>query len=224
MTVDQKHIDHIIAEHGHAKESAIPVLQAIQKEYNFLPDEALRYVSEVSEITPSDIYGIASFYSQFRMEAVGENIIKICVGTACHVKGAGLVHDAFRRELKLEGESNTDSTNTYTLEKVSCLGCCTIAPVVQINDITYGYVSSEQTADIIADFESQKDKATKKAFRKSSGEEILGEIRIGLGSCCVASGSDDVKKEIEQNLIEQNLNVDIKNVGCVGMCHQVPLV
>lgn len=224
MTVDSKHIDHIIAEHGGSKESAIPVLQAIQKEYNYLPDEALRYVTETSEITPADIYGIASFYSQFRMEAAGENIIKVCVGTACHVKGAGLVHDAFRRELKLEGESNTDSTSTYTLEKVSCLGCCTIAPVVQINDITYGYVSSEQTAEIIADFESQKDKATKKAFRQSNGEEILGEIRIGLGSCCVASGSEDVKKEIEQNLVEQNLNVDIKNVGCVGMCHQVPLV
>ncbi len=224
MKIDLKHIDKVIEQHGSTKESAIPVLQAIQKEYNFLPDEALRYVSEVSEITPADIYGIASFYSQFRMESVGENIIKVCVGTACHVKGAGLVHDAFRRELKLEEGVNTDSTSTYTLEKVACLGCCTIAPVVQINDVTYGYVSSEQIADIIADFENQKNQEKQKSFRKSNGEEILGEIRIGLGSCCVATGSEDVKKEIEKNLISQELNVDIKNVGCVGMCHQVPLV
>ncbi len=224
MKIDLKHIDKVIEEHGSTKESAIPVLQAIQKEYNFLPDEALRYVSEISEITPADIYGIASFYSQFRMESVGENIIKVCVGTACHVKGAGLVHDAFRRELNLKDGINTDSTNTYTLEKVACLGCCTIAPVVQINDVTYGYVSSEQTGDIIADFESQKNQEKQKSFRKSNGEEILGEIRIGLGSCCVATGSEDVKNEIEKNLVAQDLNVDIKNVGCVGMCHQVPLV
>ena len=146
------------------------------------------------------------------------------MGTACHVKGATLVHDAFKRELKLEDGQYTNTQGTYTLEKVACLGCCTIAPVVQINDITYGYVSSEQAAEIMADYESQKDKKPKKAFRKSNGDEIQGEIRIGLGSCCVASGSDDVKQALQTNIQEQAVNVHLKHVGCVGMCHQVPLV
>lgn len=224
MSTEFKDIDQIIELNGKAKSAVIPVLQDIQQKYNYLPSEALRYLSENTEITPADIYGVASFYSQFRLEPVGENIIKVCVGTACHVKGAGLVHDAFQRELGLKNGLNTNESRKYTLEKVSCLGCCTIAPVVQINNTTYGYVSTDQVGDIISDFENQQHKSEQISFRKANGEAILGEIRIGLGSCCVASGSDDVKNEIESNIQSQGLDINIKNVGCVGMCHQVPLV
>src|SRR5690606_36044790 len=104
------------------KKSLIPILQAIQKEYNYLPEDVLRYVSEKTEIKPAEIMGVASFYSQFRLAPVGEHIVKICVGTACHVKGAGQVYDAFRREFKLEEGVNTDSSGKYTLDKVACLG------------------------------------------------------------------------------------------------------
>jgi NADH:ubiquinone oxidoreductase subunit F (NADH-binding)/NADH:ubiquinone oxidoreductase subunit E/NAD-dependent dihydropyrimidine dehydrogenase PreA subunit len=221
--IKEDSIKQILDQHGRTKSAAIPVLQSIQKEYAYLPKEALELVASNSDITPAEMYGIASFYSQFRLEAVGENMIKVCVGTACHVKGAGLVHDAFKRHLKLEGDQHTDASGKYTLEKVTCLGCCTIAPVVQINDITYGYVSTEQIEDIIYDFENRTPSKSK-SYRKSTGEEIEGEIRIGLGSCCVASGSDDIRKEIESHIGQQNVDVKLKNVGCVGMCHQVPLV
>ena len=224
MNINQQDIKQILFECGTEPQAVTAVLQAIQKQYGYLPEEALRMVEANSDITAASMYGVASFYSQFRLEAVGENIIKVCVGTACHVKGAGLVHDAFERELKLEKGSKTNKEGKYTLEKVACLGCCTIAPVVQINDVTYGYVSSEQAAEIIADFETNQGKAEKKAFRTSKGEAIEGEIRIGLGSCCVASGSDDVRKEIESQIHHKELNVELKDVGCVGMCHQVPLV
>jgi NADH:ubiquinone oxidoreductase subunit F (NADH-binding)/NADH:ubiquinone oxidoreductase subunit E/NAD-dependent dihydropyrimidine dehydrogenase PreA subunit len=224
MTNNFQNIDRLIAEKGSAKKSLIPILQAIQKEYNYLPEEVLRYVAETTSITPADIMGVASFYSQFRLKPVGEHMIKVCVGTACHVKGAGQVYDAFRREFKLSEGVNTDESGKYTLEKVSCLGCCTLAPVVQIDGITYGHVASDQVGQIISDFESQKGKKSSKKARKADGSEIKGEIRIGLGSCCVASGSEEIRKEVESVVNENGLRVKLKHVGCVGMCHQVPLV
>ncbi len=225
MNIDFKEdIKGILAQTGRSKSDVIPILQAIQSRYNFLPEEALREVCNSTDITAESITGVASFYSQFRMEAAGEHIIKVCVGTACHVKGAGLVHDAFRRELKLEGNDDTDKARKYTIEKVSCLGCCTLAPVVQIDNITYGHVSTDQTASIIKDFEKHGASQKKKIFKTGDGKEIEGEIRIGLGSCCVASGSEEIRDVIEEVVRHNHLNVKLKHVGCVGMCHQVPLV
>ncbi len=224
MSIDINIVDRIIFENGHEKKSIIPVLQAIQKEFRFLPEEALRRVSQISEITPADIMSVASFYHQFRLRPVGEHMIKICVGTACHVKGAGQVFDAFKRKFNLKDEEHTDVSGKYTLEKVSCLGCCTLAPVVQIDQVTYGHVTTSQIDELISDFESQKDTKTKKQFKNSDGTQIQGEIRIGLGSCCVASGSDEIRKAVEHTVNNIGLCVKLKHVGCVGMCHQVPLV
>ena len=224
MTEYNQYIDQLIQEKGSTKKSLIPILQAIQKEYNYLPEEALRYLAEKSVITASEIIGVASFYSQFRLQPVGEHMIKVCVGTACHVKGAVQVYDAFRREMKLKDGINTDAEGKYTIEKVACLGCCTLAPVVQIDDTTYGHVASDQIGQIIEDFESIKGKRDSKKARKADGTEIQGEIRIGLGSCCVASGSKEIQEEVEQVVNESGLRVSLKHVGCVGMCHQVPLV
>jgi NADH-quinone oxidoreductase subunit F len=222
--IELNKIDSIIEERGTTKEALIPILQAIQREFNYLPEEALRRVSETTAIKPAEIIGVASFYSQFRLAPVGEHMIRVCVGTACHVKGAVQVYDAMRREFKLKDGQHTDQTGKYTIEKVSCLGCCTLAPVVQIDHITYGHVTSDKASELIKDFESQKDKKGNKLFRKTDGTEIQGEIRIGLGSCCVASGSSDIKDAVENTINETGLQVKLKSVGCVGMCHQVPLV
>ena len=224
MINDFQNIDQIIAEIGSLKKNLVPILQAIQKEYNYLPEETLKYLAEKTSISPADIMGVASFYSQFRMAPVGEHIIKVCVGTACHVKGAVQVYDAFRRELKLPDGVNTEESKTYTLEKVACLGCCTLAPVVQIDETTYGHVAPDQVGQIVADFESQIGKRNSKKARKADGSEMQGEIRIGLGSCCVASGSQEIQEEVESVVNESGLHVNLKHVGCVGMCHQVPLV
>ena len=224
MTEENKYIDQLIQEKGVTKKSLIPILQAIQKEYNYLPEEILRLVADKTEISLAEIIGVASFYSQFRLHPVGEHMIKVCVGTACHVKGAGQVYDAFRRELKLEEGQETEESGKYTLEQVACLGCCTLAPVVQIDDTTYGHVASDQVGQVIADFESIKGTKNSKKARKADGSEIQGEIRIGLGSCCVASGSKEIQEEVEHVVNESGLRVSLKHVGCVGMCHQVPLV
>ncbi|MCK5461482.1 MAG: NAD(P)H-dependent oxidoreductase subunit E, partial [Bacteroidales bacterium] len=155
---------------------------------------------------------------------MGEHMVKVCVGTACHVKGSALVYDALRREMKLNKGVNTDAAGRYTLEKVNCLGCCTLAPVVQIDNITYGHVASDKVADVIKDFERNRHTKGKSQVRSVDGKKIDGEIRIGLGSCCVASGSEEIRQAVEETVQQRGLNVSLKHVGCVGMCHQVPLV
>ena len=224
MEIDLKEIDGIVNELGSGQDAVIPVLQAIQDRYNYLPEEVLRRVCEISEITPARIVGVASFYSQFRFFPAGEHMIKVCVGTACHVKGAVQVYDAMKRELGLSEKEDTTESGSYTIEKVNCLGCCTLAPVVQIDQVTYGHVSTSQVASVLSDFESQKGAGVKKKYKYADGSEVKGEIRIGLGSCCVASGSDEIRDAVKDSIDRNGLNVKLKHVGCVGMCHQVPLV
>ncbi len=218
-------VDELVEAIGTSADKVIPVLQAVQKEFNYLPEEALKRVCEITDITPSSIHGISTFYSQFRLRPVGKHIVKICVGTACHVKGAMLVYDAFRRALKLEGENDTDSRMLFTVEKVACLGCCTLAPVVQIDDVTYGHVGTEQADDILQNFLNRKDSPAPhtKTVDMNPGQ-AQGEVRIGLGSCCIASGSQDVKTALEDALADTRISVDVKQVGCVGICNQVPIL
>jgi len=218
-------VDQIIRDKGRERNAVIPILQAIQNKFNYLPQEALQHVCEISDITASQIMGISTFYSQFRHKPVGKHIIKVCVGTACHVKGALQVYDSFKRTLKLEGNEDTDAKGLYTIEKVACLGCCTIAPVVQIDHITYGNIETEKVSEILDDFiaaESNPSASFVKIENSKDGSQ--GEIRVGLGSCCVASGSAEVKMELEKTLSSSHIHVDVKQVGCVGVCNQVPLL
>ncbi|MBE0646607.1 MAG: NAD(P)H-dependent oxidoreductase subunit E [Bacteroidales bacterium] len=218
-------VDRIVAGRGKTVEAVIPILQAIQEEFHYLPDEALERVCATTAITPSRITGISTFYGQFRHRPAGKHSIKICTGTACHVKGALQVYDAFCRELKLKGLEDTDREGLFTIEKVACLGCCTIAPVIRIDSVTYGQVAPEKAGEILRDFLLHK--ATSPDAGKtieSIGPNGLGEIRIGLGSCCIASGSSDVKAALEQTLADAHILVDVKQVGCVGICHQVPVL
>jgi NADH-quinone oxidoreductase subunit F len=226
MTADYKHtVNRILQSIGSTKDKAIPILQAIQNEFNYLPEEALEYLCQNSELTASQVFGISTFYNQFRHEKVGKHIIKVCVGTACHVKGAKQVYEAFQRELKLEKNKDTDPEGLFTLEEVACLGCCTIAPVVQIDETTYGHVKTDKVTDILQDFlANQANPKQKIKDADLNFKEVQGEIRIGLGSCCVASGSQDVKEELEKTLRQSKIAVDVKQVGCVGICNQVPLL
>ncbi len=218
-------IDHIVETIGKGPDAVIPILQAIQHKYRYLPQAALQRVCEISEITPASITGVATFYSQFRHQPVGEHTIHVCIGTACHVKGAELVYESFQRYLKTDPVTDTDPFKKYTLQKVACLGCCTLAPVVQIDSVTYGHVQPEGIPGIIQDFSKFVRKTgINKTKRPINYVHQEGEIRIGLGSCCVASGSGKVQEVLLQTLSEQNININVKRVGCVGMCHQTPLV
>jgi NADH:ubiquinone oxidoreductase subunit F (NADH-binding)/NADH:ubiquinone oxidoreductase subunit E len=224
MDAMEQYIQNIIQTFGNGKDATIPILQAIQKEYQYLPEEALQLVCKHSSISPAEIIGVASFYSQFRFRPVGKHIVRVCVGTACHVKGSQLVFDSLKRLLNIPETHDTDAGQKFTLQKVSCLGCCSLAPAVQIDDVTYGHVTPANAKDIIEDFVQRERDAITDFVKQHKTHEVQGEIRIGLGSCCVASGSEAVKQAAEKVIRHDALNISIKEVGCVGMCHQVPLL
>jgi len=217
-------INNTISSLGAEKNKVIPILQEIQKAYNYLPQEALTEVCEKSDISASQITGVATFYNQFRLAPAGKHLIKVCVGTACHVKGAMQVYDAFQRHLKLSDKEDTDQERNFTLEKVSCLGCCTLAPVIQIDDVTFGKVKQNEIPQIIDNFLVNQKSQLKFAPKRNKQLISQGEVRIGLGSCCVASGSEKIREALHLALVETGIQTQVKQVGCVGMCHQVPLL
>ncbi len=228
MTLDKDRIageiERIVDSVGSDAGKVIPILHAVQRRFHYLPEAALRRICEITDITPADISGIASFYSQFRHTPVGAHIIQVCTGTACHMKGAESVYDAMCRALKLEDGADTDTQGRFTLQKVACLGCCTIAPVIQIDGVTYGHVRSESVAAILEDFLEQQSQSPGDGNGGKTTPIEAGEVKIGLGSCCVASGSQRVRQALEASFAETGIHPQVKRVGCVGMCHRTPLV
>src|SRR3972149_1978358 len=223
--IDLSFVDQIVARHGGRGDAVIPLLQAIQAQYRYLPREALQRVCDLTEITPAAITGVATFYKQFRHRPVGRHIIKVCHGTACHVKGSGLVQDALERHLGIDKGSDTDRDRLFTIEKIACLGCCTLAPVIQIEGITYGHMTPLSIGKALDDFLQQKQHAdVKQRALPEVTVQQCGEIRIGLGSCCMAQGSAKVHQAIQEVLAESGAPAVVKRVGCVGMCYQTPLV
>ena len=224
--LDLAPVDAAVAECGRAPGSLIRVLQALQKHYRYLPEPALRRVCALMDVSPAAIAGVATFYAQFRHRPVGKHLISVCHGTACHIKGAALVHEALRRHLKIEEGADTDPSGAFTLEKVGCLGCCTLAPVMRIDGVTYGRLTPDKARRAIADFLALEKKGAAPARRPAPDAAAAGqgEIRIGVGSCCVAGGSMMVMEELESAVRLAGAAVTVKPVGCVGMCHQTPLV
>lgn len=218
-------IDQIVERLGRGSDAVIPILQAIQTHYRYVPREAIERVCERTEITPAAIVGVATFYTQFRHRPVGRHVIHVCHGTACHVKGAELIQSAFERQLNIAAGDDTDADGLFTIQKVACLGCCTLAPVVQIDGVTYGRLAPPMVGEVLDDFlRQQKEGTTGRRDKAVTPSGELGEIRIGLGSCCVAQGSGKVYQAVENVLAESGAPALVKRVGCVGMCHQTPLV
>ena len=228
--LDLSPLDRIVAEVGRGRASAIPVLQAIQEHYRYLPEEALVRVCEITDISPAQIVGVATFYSQFRHLPVGKHLISVCHGTACHVAGAEAITESIRRHLGIEGEGDTDSDRLFTVQKVACLGCCSLAPVMRIDDVVYGHLTRETAPTAVEKFLREESTRRRAGHETTSSEDELApgqevtEIRVGLGSCCVASGSRDVQEVIERQIQELGLRAIVRCGGCVGMCHRVPLL
>ena len=225
--IDLNFVNATVARLGRGPEMTIPILQALQEHYRYLPEEALRRVCEQTEITPARIVGVATFYNQFRHHPMGKHLVSICHGTACHVKGSGLVHDAMLRHLRIAADGgDTDPAGVFTIQKVACLGCCTLAPVIQIDGVTYGHMTSSRVPQVLQDFLelAAAGGAGPRKEQTAAKEEAAGEIRIGLGSCCQARGSASVHEALEQAVWRMGVRAVVKRVGCVGMCHQTPLV
>ncbi len=138
----------LIEKYKHKKGNIIPLLQGTQDLYGFIPEDAFRLISAETGISTSDMYGVATFYSQFRLSPVGKHIIKICHGTACHVQDASTISESLEEALGIkDGETTAD--NLFTLESVACLGCCSLAPVMMIGGETYGKLTSKSAVKVI---------------------------------------------------------------------------
>ncbi|MCL1958246.1 MAG: NADH-quinone oxidoreductase subunit NuoE [Spirochaetes bacterium] len=133
----------------------IPLLQKLQGMYGYLPQDVIKRLSERTGIFVSQIMGVITFYSQFRLKPVGKNIVRVCFGTACHVNGAETIADAICRELGIElGETTSDKL--FTVESVACLGCCSLAPVIMINNETHGRLTADTARSVIREFARQE--------------------------------------------------------------------
>jgi NADH-quinone oxidoreductase subunit E len=135
--------------------ATIPVLQAIQGDLGYLPPESFDLIEQEIGIPASKAYGVATFYAQFRTTPVGRHLIKVCDGTACHVRGSVTIIRAIRDHLKLT-DSDTTEDMVFTLEEVACLGCCSLAPVMMIGDTTYGSLTFEKTREILDGYRAKE--------------------------------------------------------------------
>ena len=146
--VDLSLIDPIIEKYGKVKGATITILQGVQEEYGYIPSESLTYIAQKTGMKEAKLYGVATFYTQFRMNPVGKNLILLCQGTACHVNGASTIEKAICEELGItEGKTTPDKIFTFT--NVACLGCCSLAPVMMINGETYAKLTPEKTVEVL---------------------------------------------------------------------------
>jgi len=139
----------IIAEHGSKPSKLIPILHAVQREYRYLPEEILTYVAMSLKLPPAKVYGVASFYAHYSLKPKGKYVVHICDGTACHVKGSINILEAMRKKLGLSKEKPTDDNMLFTIETVSCLGACGMAPVITINEDVYGSVTPQSAVALL---------------------------------------------------------------------------
>jgi NADH-quinone oxidoreductase subunit E len=148
--VDLSLLEPILQKYNNVKGNLIPILQHTQDIYGYIPKEAFKKISEETGLKVSDMYGVVTFYAQFRLNPVGKHIIKVCHGTACHVQNANKITDALQEALNVkDGETTAD--RIFTLESVACLGCCSLAPVMLIGVETFGKLSGSEAVKIVKD-------------------------------------------------------------------------
>jgi NADH-quinone oxidoreductase subunit E len=152
--VDLNLLDPLIKKYKGVKGNLIPLLQGTQDIYGYLPEIAFQKIAGETGLKLSDMYGVATFYAQFRFKPVGRHIIKVCHGTACHVQNANSISDSIKESLKIhDGETTEDGL--FTLESVACLGCCSLAPVMMVGVETFGKLTGKEAVKIIKNIRIQ---------------------------------------------------------------------
>ncbi|MDH3344745.1 MAG: NAD(P)H-dependent oxidoreductase subunit E [Desulfobacteraceae bacterium] len=153
VAIDYLELNKIIEEEfGNDKENLIMILQAIQRRYNYLPQATLKYLAEKINVPYSQIYGVGTFYATFSLEPKGRNIISICLGTACHVRGGERVRERIEDTLNLNGKKTTDDMR-FTLEGVRCIGCCSLGPVMKVNEDVHGRIGADEVKKVLEKYE-----------------------------------------------------------------------
>jgi len=154
-TVDLSLLNDVLAAYGDVKGSLITILQKTQEIYGYIPIDAVYHIAEKTGSTPAKVLGVATFYSQFRFQAVGKYLIMLCKGTARYVNGADRIYDAVREELGI-GDNETTADGLFSLSLVSCLGCCSLAPVMMINEDTYGSLTPDKVKKILREIREKE--------------------------------------------------------------------
>lgn len=224
--VDLAFAGEAIARLGRTPDQVIPVLQALQDHYGYLPREALAYVCQHTDITPAAIAGVSTFYDMFRHQPVGRHVVHVCHGTACHVAGADRIEEALRLHLHIPPGTHTDAQRQFTLEPVACLGCCTLAPVVRIGRETIGYTTAEKVPGALREYVTNASRRDAEAPLVSNPQPPNGgtEFRVCLDSCCVAKGTDRIFRALQENVARTGAAASVKRVGCVGACYRTPMI
>jgi NADH:ubiquinone oxidoreductase subunit E len=150
--VDHERLQRIIDEHQGQKWGLIPLLQRVQEEFGYIPEEGIRPISNALHLFPSQVQGVISFYARFSLVPKGKYVIRVCRGTACHVKGGRSILKVLKRQLGIE-EGETTPDYTFTLETVACLGACFLAPTMMVNRIYYGRLSPPKISTILREYE-----------------------------------------------------------------------
>ena len=144
-------VDNLLEEHGASKKAVVRIMQEINSRLRYLPQNVLRYLARRIDMPVSVLYRIATFYESFSLTPRGKYIVSVCTGTACHIKGAPLLTNELKRQLNIELNGTTEDM-LFSLEAVRCLGCCSLAPAVKINDKVYGNVKTRQIKTILKDY------------------------------------------------------------------------
>jgi len=144
-------VDRVAAGFTDARGALIPMLQRVQAELGYLPPAAMERIAVRAGVSPAKVFGVASFYSQFRLKPVGRHIIRVCMGTACHVQGSGSIKEAICDELNVE-EGGTTEDGKFTVEPVACLGCCSLAPVIMIDEDAFGRLTPDEARKVVRNY------------------------------------------------------------------------
>ena len=147
----------ILAEYEEEKGALIPILQTVQQKFGYLPQEAISEIARFSRMSESEIFGVASFYAQFYFSRRGKHIVKVCLGTACHVRGGERILDEVKRELNVESGGTTEDYK-FSLERVACFGSCALAPVMVIDKNVYGRMTIAKAKDILAEYREGRER------------------------------------------------------------------
>jgi NADH-quinone oxidoreductase subunit E len=139
----------ILEQHGRKASRLVPILQAVQEEYRYLPEEVLTYVATALDVSPARVFGVATFYSHFAIAPKGKHLVRLCDGTACHVKDSVPILEAIRKRLNLDEKRKTTPDMLFTVETVACLGACGLAPVVVVDDQVHGQMTPERGVKLV---------------------------------------------------------------------------
>ena len=210
----------------------LPRLNAIQRQFGYLPLPELTALARETGAGMAAITSAATFYSGFRTKPAGKHLVRVCVGAACHVKGAEKVYDAFRRELAITGEEDTDDQGRFTVTKVACLGCCMLAVAVQIDDHIFGWVEPATVPDVISAFRqaileeqtAAHDARSNTPQRHAGNSDGGAEARLCRCSSCRAAGAGNVWQNLRREVARHGLPVRVREVSCTGKSFRAPEV